>query len=44
MKTKKLDNKPRPTIVFGDIHGSTYWKKVVKENFFVMKKAYICAI
>ena len=32
MKTKELDNKPRPTIVFGDIHGSTYWKKVVKEN------------
>jgi hypothetical protein len=21
-----------PTIVFGDIHGSTYWKEVVKEN------------
>jgi len=22
----------RPTIVFGDIHGSTYWKKVVADN------------
>ena len=26
------ENKSRPTIVFGDIHGSTYWKKVVNEN------------
>jgi hypothetical protein len=23
---------PQSTIVFGDIHGSTYWKKVVDEN------------
>jgi len=26
------ENKSRPTIVFGDIHGSTYWKKVINEN------------
>jgi len=32
MKTKELNNKPCPTIVFGDIHGSTYWKTVVAEN------------
>ena len=32
MKTKELDNKPPPTVVFGDIHGSTYWKTVVEEN------------
>jgi len=32
MKTKEFDNKPRPTVVLGDIHGSTYWKTVVDEN------------
>ena len=32
MKTKKTNKKPRPTIVLGDIHGSTYWKTVVEEN------------
>ena len=32
MNTKELDKKPRPTIVLGDIHGSTYWKTVVEEN------------
>jgi hypothetical protein len=31
MKTKNIDN-PRPTIIFGDIHGLTYWKKAVDEN------------
>jgi len=30
--TQKIDNKPFPTIVFGDIHGSMYWQKVVNEN------------
>ena len=32
MKTKEVDNKPRTTIVFGDIHGSMFWQKVVEEN------------
>jgi len=32
MNTKKIDNKPPPTVVFGDIHGSMYWQKVVNEN------------
>ena len=32
MNTKKRNNKPRPTIVLGDIHGSTYWETVVTEN------------
>jgi len=32
MPTKAIDNKPRFTVVFGDIHGSTYWKKAVDEN------------
>ena len=32
MKKKEIKNNPRPTIVFGDIHGLTYWKKIVKEN------------
>jgi len=32
MNTKEFDNKPRPTVVLGDIHGSTYWKTVVEEN------------
>ena len=27
-----MENKSKPTIVFGDIHGLTYWKKAVKEN------------
>jgi hypothetical protein len=27
-----IENKPQPTIVFGDIHGSTYWKDVQNEN------------
>ena len=31
-KFKNNQQKSRPTIVFGDIHGSTYWKKVVNEN------------
>ena len=32
MNTKKLKNKPRPTVVLGDIHGSTYWETVIAEN------------
>ena len=27
-----MGNKSKPTIVFGDVHGLTYWKKAVKEN------------
>ena len=30
--TKENGVLSKPTIVFGDIHGSTYWKKVVDEN------------
>ena len=32
MNTNELTSKPSPTIVLGDIHGSTYWKTVVEEN------------
>ena len=32
MNTKKMINKPRPTVVLGDIHGSTYWETVIAEN------------
>ena len=31
-KKRKLLAKPENTIVFGDIHGLTHWKKVVDEN------------
>jgi hypothetical protein len=32
MKTVIIENISRPTVVLGDIHGSTYWKTAVKEN------------
>jgi hypothetical protein len=32
MQRENNKNEPRPTIVFGDIHGLTYWKKAVEEN------------
>ena len=32
MNTRELNNKLRPIIVLGDIHGSMYWQKVVAEN------------
>ena len=27
-----MENKCKPTVVLGDIHGSTYWKNAVKDN------------
>ena len=32
MQNEEKENKPRPTIVIGDVHGSTFWKKAVEEN------------
>ena len=32
MRVKEFDKTQRPTIVFGDIHGSTYWQEVVNEH------------
>ena len=32
MSSVAIKNISRPTIVLGDIHGSTYWKKVVGDN------------
>ena len=32
MSSEVKENNLRPTIVFGDIHGSTYWKKAIDDN------------
>ena len=32
MNSEEIENKHRPTIVLGDVHGSTYWKKAIEEN------------
>jgi len=32
MKSKEFHKMQRPTIVLGDIHGSTYWQEILDEN------------
>ena len=32
MENEALENKTRTTVVIGDIHGSTYWKKAIEDN------------
>jgi len=32
MNSEVIENKQRPTVVIGDVHGLTYWQTAVKEN------------